>query len=214
MTVDKNMDNFYNNRIPYPTDSLGLPIAGDPLGVPPPLPPVVGGVIPPLQPPVGPPLDYDVPDPLTGELPVAPPAGFCIPNPTKGFSWVVVALLVPLVPLFIIKMANLIFPKVDCTAPSVSNPALCLQENLSQNTFLYMTIFVLGVIGLVLSIAMNNAQTIPRSAAVSIGIGSAVSILYAIYSNYDKLNDSIQLIIIGLTIIGVIMLPKYVRAAM
>lgn len=142
------------------------------------------------------------------------PLPFCVPNPNKGFSWVVVALLVPLVPLFIIKMANLIFPQTDCTAPNIANPALCLSENTAQKTFLYMTIFVLGIIGLVLAIAMNNARTVPRTAAMSIGIGSAASILYAIYSNYDKLNDSIQLVIIGLTILGVVMLPRYIRASM
>ena len=129
----------------------------------------------------------------------------------KIFSWVVVLVLVPSVVAFIIKMANLIFPLTDCTASSIVNPAACLNDNNNQKTFLYMTIFVISIIGLILAIAMSNSKTISRTVSTSIALGCAFGILYAIWSNYDKLGDTVQLIIIGLTIIGIAMIPKYVK---
>lgn len=137
---------------------------------------------------------------------------FCAKQ-NRIFSWVIVILLIPFIAFFINKMASLIFPSTDCTAPTVTNPSACLADNATQNTFLYLTIFVLSVIGLVLAVALWNSKTIPKEASLAIAIGSAIGMLIATWSNYNKLNDTIQLIVIGLTTLSIIMLPRYIKSS-
>lgn len=145
---------------------------------------------------------------------VLPPATAALVQCTqqnKAFSWVVILMLVPLIPGFIFKMASLIFPQTDCTSISVSNPAQCLNDNASQRMFLYLTVFVLGFIGLIVAIALANSRSTSRLLVTSLALGSAVSILIAIWSNYDRMDGTLQLIIIGITIIAAVQIPRYIN---
>ena len=129
-------------------------------------------------------------------------------------NWGVILSIFFLYPLFAIKVAEAAFATKHCSQVDMTPTAAeqCENHNIRYQNFQYLTVLVLGCIGVVGAILLAKSKKKARSAAFGLCWGSFATIVYAVCANYSRLTALSQVSILALLLASFIFLPPLTKS--
>ena len=133
-------------------------------------------------------------------------------------DWGIVSAIFILIPLFAIKLAQTAYPIPNCaSADFEKNARLAETCNLDRRTQMdkqYMFSLFIGFFFVILGYVMFYLKLATRSPARGAVYGGLATLVYAVYANYNRLENQAQTAIIGLVLVSMLFLPTLTRQSL
>jgi hypothetical protein len=129
---------------------------------------------------------------------------------SKAGDWGLSLIILFLVPLFFVKLSRALFPIKECPQMELSmeESNQLDREAKRQMDLQYVTVLSLGALGVVLAIVLAMTRLTSRSALLGLCYGSFVTLIFAVYTNFNRFGNVAQVSIIGVFLIGCLFLPR------
>ena len=130
---------------------------------------------------------------------------------TKGLDWGLIIAIFILIPLFCIKLSQSAFPIPRCSHADLekNNVAHCeINRRLNMDSQ-YLISLIIGAAFIIIGYVLFYTKLASRSACLALVYGGLGSLVYAIYLNYNRLENEAQMSVIGLALIIMIFLPGF-----
>ena len=124
-------------------------------------------------------------------------------------NWALIFAIFFLFPLFCIKLSECAFMTRMCSQVDLTPAAAeeCENKNIHQQNLQYLSVLVLGGLGVVFGVIIGKSHYSYRAAAFGLCYGGFATILYAVCANYSRLTSLSQVSITALLLAAFIFLP-------
>jgi hypothetical protein len=146
-------------------------------------------------------------------MPLNPPTTPA-PASSKQVTDLGLALVVFILGLMLtIKLSQTVFPLSTCsqTELTLEESEECERFNRTRMNLQYVCALVLGSVLIIVSLALAMKNKGSRSALLGVAYSGMATILVSIWSNYSRLSNTSQVLIIGLFFVGLAALPSLTK---
>lgn len=128
----------------------------------------------------------------------------------KSVDWGLSVTIFFLVPLFFVKLAQVMFPVKDAPQNDLRPEDDDEYDKYAkrQMDFQWVSLLTLGAIGTIIAIALAMIKGTSRGPILGLCYGSLATIVFGLYSNYGRINNVACVSIVGVFLIACLFLPR------